>query len=95
MMIFSYKVTYAASRGDLRMQQCLFVTVLFLIPHFTIASNIKVEGLVHQKINVTLNLDDVQFGNDAYLTCEPSVPYITFFSENFESQKRLGGDLLN
>ena len=70
----------------------LFMIVFFLNSQVKLTSTLKVEGLVYQKMNVTLDLEDLKFGNDAYLTCKTSVPYITFQSEDSESHKTLGGD---
>jgi len=68
----------------------LFMIVFFLNSQVKLTSTLKVEGLVYQKMNVTLDLQDLKFGNDAYLTCKTSVPYITFQSEDSESHKTLG-----
>ena len=67
-------------------RQILYSTVILqliiLISPVSSASSdpVKIEGLVHNVINVTLNTSNLQ--SEKYdLFCSPSVPYISFVEE--------------
>ena len=55
-------------------------------------SIVKVKGLVHEAMNVTLDLQSVHVNSDSNLVCTSEVPYVSFIDQNDHLDQALSGN---
>lgn len=55
-------------------------------------SIVKVKGLVHETMNVTLDLQSIHVNSDSNLLCISEVPYVSFLDQDDHLEQRLSGN---
>ena len=55
-------------------------------------SIVKVKGLVHETMNVTLDLQSIHVNSDSNLVCTSEVPYVSFLDQDDHLGQRLSGN---
>ena len=55
-------------------------------------SIVKVKGLVHEAMNLTLDLQSVHVNSDSNLVCTSEVPYVSFLDQDDDLEQRLSGN---
>ena len=55
-------------------------------------SIVKVKGLVHEAMNVTLDLQSIHVNSDSNLVCTSEVPYVSFLDQDDHLEQRLSGN---
>ena len=57
----------------------------------TESSIVKVKGLVHETMNVTLDLQTIHMKSDSNLVCNSEVPYVSFLDQDDHLVQALSG----
>ena len=75
------------------MMMMLWTLLVMSVPvHSDNASNIvKVKGLVHETMNVTLDLQNSQINRGSNLVCTSEVPYVSFSDQDDHMETTLSG----
>ena len=78
---------------DLADMVMLWTLILIAVPVLSDNESnvVKVKGLVHETMNVTLDLHNVHINSDSGLVCTSGVPYVSFLDQDDHLAPALSG----